>query len=637
MNRRKFLRTAGWTAAASLTAGSVTSQTTTPKEKKDAPVKNLPGRSEVNSADTWDLASLFPSDQAWEEGFTVWQKQIDGYAAFQGKLADGADVLAKCLQFDLDVSRAAERLGTYAQLRTCEDQGDSASQRMRMRFMQIASQAGQASSFIRPEILAIADDRMRTFLDSPVMAPYKLLLSRILRFKPHTLGVKEERLLAMQAEVAASPIQIFRQLNDTDLKFGAVANERGKLVELSHGTFIVMLSSPSREVRARAFHKYYDQFQSHQNTLAATLNASIQQDLYQAKARGFASSLEASLFPDNVPVSVYDNLIASIHKRLPSLYHYYDVRRRKMGLSDIHHYDTYVPILSELHVTHTWDEAVQTIVAALKPLGDDYGKTLRAGLTTDRWCDRYENRGKQSGAFSAGTYDGKPYILMNYQPDVLDHVFTLAHEGGHSMHSHFSAHSQPFAYYDYSLFVAEVASTFNETLLSRRLQAEAKDDRQRAYLINHEIDSIRATIFRQTMFAEFERLTHASAEAGEPLTLERFKSIYRKLLREYFGPEFVVDDQLALECFRVPHFYRAFYVYKYATSMSAAIALVDRVLQGGQKELNDYLGLLKAGCSKDPLDLLRDAGVDLEKPGCVDRALDRFDTLVQELDTLVGR
>ncbi len=638
MDRRGFLQTTGLTAVAAVAGRStVNAQTSIDPEKKDvkdAAVKKLPLRSEVKEADTWDLESLFPNDKAWEEAFAAWGKKLDGYTAFQGKLADGADTLADCLKFDLDINRAAERLGTYASLKSCEDQGNAVYQRMKMQFMQVASRAGQASAFIRPEILAIPDDKMKEFLDSPSLKPYKLLLSRIVRFKPHTLTGNEERLLAMQAEMAGSPVQIFRQLNDTDIKFGAVVNENGQMIELSHGTFIAMLNSPKREVRAGAFHKYYEQYKSHENTLAATLNASIQTDMYYAKAKNFKSSLDAAMFGDNVPTSVYDNLIASVHRQLPALHHFYDVRRRKMGLKDIHHYDTYVPILSAIRSHHTWNQAVKTITTALAPLGNDYCGVIEAGLM-DRWCDRYENRGKQSGAFSAGTFDGKPYILMNYQADVLDHVFTLAHEGGHSMHSYFSAKTQPFAYYDYSIFVAEVASTFNETLLCRHLLKNAKTDQERAYLLNHEIDSIRATIFRQTMFAEFEKLTHASAEAGEPLTVDRFKKIYRGLLKDYFGPDFVVDDDLVLECFRVPHFYRAFYVYKYATSMSAAIALVDRVLKGGERELNDYLGLLKAGCSKDPLDLLRDAGVDMEKPGCVDAALSHFGELVKELESLI--
>jgi oligoendopeptidase F len=327
-------------------------------------------------------------------------------------------------------------------------------------------------------------------------------------------------------------------------------------------------------------------------------------------------------------------LIASVHRHLPALYRYYDLRRRKMKLRDIHHYDTYVPILSELKSRHAWPQAVELVLSAVEPLGSEYCAALEKGLN-GRWCDRYPNQGKQSGAFSSGSYDGDPYILMNYQPDVLDHVFTLAHEAGHSMHSYFSAKHQPFQYYNYTIFVAEVASTFNEQLLARSMMKRAKSAKQRAYLINREIDAIRGTIIRQTMFAEFEGITHALAESGEPLTLDCFKSEYRKLLELYFGPDFALDPELSLECFRIPHFYRAFYVYKYATGLSAAIALVERVTSGGAKELDDYLGFLKGGCSEYPLDLLRGAGVDMEKPQAVDTALDYFERLVGELDELL--
>ena len=597
-------------------------------------MQQLPARGEVKPADTWDLSSLFSNDKAWDEAFAAWRKRIEGYGQFQGKLADSPESLAACLQFDLDVERAAERLGTYAMLKASEDQSNSVYQRMAGRFTQIASRMAQAASYIRPEILAIPSAKIDQYLASPALTPYKLLLTRILRYKPHTLGEKEEKLLAMQTEMAEAASKIFRQLNDTDLKFGTVKNDKGQEIELSHGTFSTLLYSPNREVRAAAFHAYYKQYLGHQHTFAESLNASVERDVYYARARNYSSALEAALFPDQVPASVYDNLIASIHHQLPALHRYYQVRRRKMGLKEIHHYDTYVPIVSNIQKRHTWNEAVKTVLASLVPLGSDYCGVLDPGLN-DRWCDRYENRGKRSGAFSAGSYDGKPYILMNYQPDVLDHVFTLAHEAGHSMHSHYSAKTQPYAYYNYSIFVAEVASTFNEQLLSKHLLAQARDKQERAYLLNRQIDAIRATIFRQTMFAEFEKLAHASVESGEPLTLDRLKQLYHALLRQYFGPDFTIDPELDLECLRVPHFYRAFYVYKYATGMSAAMALVDRVTGGGPTELNDYLTFLKGGCSKEPLDLLRGAGVDMEKPEQVDSALRQFGRMVDELDQLL--
>ena len=632
MDRRGFIQVTSLGAVAALVSRSAAAATQA--ELKASPVKQLPSRSEVKESDTWDLSSLFGSDQAWDEAFAAWKKQVEGYAAFQGKLADSPQSLAACLQFDLKVDRAGGRLGTYAMLKTCEDQANSVYQRMQGRFMQAANNAAQAGSYIRPEILAIPSAKMDELLLSPALAPYKLRLTRILRFKPYTLGAKEEKLLAMQTEMAQAAGQIFRQLNDADLRFGAVKNDKGQQIELSHGTFSAMLYSPDREVRSNAFHTYYQQYTAHRHTLAAALAGSVQRDIYYAKARNYPSALEAALFPDQAPVSVYDNLIASIHRQLPALHGYYDLRRRKMKLKEIHHYDTYVPILAEQRTHHTWDEAVKVILAALEPLGSDYCGALRRGLES-RWCDRYENRGKRSGAFSAGSYDGNPYILINYQPDVLDHVFTLAHEAGHSMHSYYSAKSQPYAYYDYPIFVAEVASTFDEQLLGRYLLSRARDKQQRAALLNRQIDAIRSTIFRQTMFAEFEKLAHASAESGEPLTLDRLKELYHGLLKLYFGPDFTLDAALDIECLRVPHFYRAFYVYKYATGMSAAMALVDRVTGGGRAELDDYLNFLKGGCSKDPLDLLRGAGVDMEKPERVDNALAQFGQMVKELDSLI--
>jgi oligoendopeptidase F len=598
--------------------------------------KALPPRSKVKPADQWDLSSLFRSDAEWEAAFTKWEQQIPGFEKFRGKLGDSAEMLSACLQFDAAVDRAGERLGNYAFLRAAEDQGSSDYQRMKGRFQHAATKAAEASSWLRPEILAIPPKKMAQFLDARELAEWRLALARILRYRPHTLGRKEEHLLAMQGQMSEASNQIFRQLNDADLKWGMVKNERGELVELGHSAFSAFLHSPSRKVRREAFHKYYAQYDAHKNTIAAALNGSVQRDVYYARARGYDSALGSALFADNVPVSVYDNLIGSVHRNLPSVYRYYDLRRRAMKLKDgIHHYDTYVPILTDLDKRHSWEQAVRVVVDALEPLGEEYCRTLREGLTTARWSDRYPNAGKQSGAFSSGGFDGAPYIMMNYQPDVLDHVFTLAHEAGHSMHSWYSARSQPYQYYNYTIFVAEVASTFNEQLLARHMMARAKSDRERAYLINRQLDGIRGTIIRQTMFAEFEKVIHALVEAGEPLTVDTLRKEYRKLLDLYFGPDFVIDPELELECLRIPHFYRAFYVYKYATGLSAAIALSERVTAGGARELDDYLGFLRGGCSKWPLDLLRDAGVDMEQPAAVDTALAYFDRLVGELDELL--
>jgi len=597
-------------------------------------MKRLPPRSQIKTDDTWDLTKMFRDDAAWERSLKKLDAQIAGFAAFEGKLGTSAATLAACLKFDSEFDRAADKLGTYAFLKAAENQADSVYQRLIGRFQNLATRASQAASFIRPEVMAIPAAKMTKFLQAPELTEFKTVLERVLRFKPHTLSDREEKLLAMQGEMAQAASRAFRQLTDSDLKFGFVKNEQGEKVELGQSTFMQFLVSSDRQVRKTAFHQFYEQFSGHENTLAATLSGSIQADVYYAKARGYSSALHSALFADDVPQSVYDNLISAVRRHLPSVHRYYELRRRKMRLKEIHHYDTYVPILADLERKHTWDKAVDVIIKALEPLGGDYCRTLDKGLRA-RWCDRYPNQGKQSGAFSSGCFDSDPYIMMNFKPQVFNDVFTLAHEAGHSMHSYYAHRSQPYQYSNYTIFVAEVASTFNEELLSHHLLGECHDDRQRAYLINREIDDIRGTIIRQTMFAEFEKTTHEMVEAGEPLTVEAFKQVYGKLLADYFGPEFAIDAELSLECLRIPHFYRAFYVYKYATGLSAAIALSQRVLNGGAEELNAYLNFLRGGCRLMPLDLLRQAGVDMTGPQPVETALTHFGHLVDQLDELL--
>jgi oligoendopeptidase F len=564
-------------------------------------ILRLPKRSKVKTADTWDLSSLCATDEAWEKEFAKLDKLIPGFEKFKGKLGEGAKTLAACLKYDSDFDRLGEKVGGYAHLKVTEDQAESKYQGMVGRFQNLATKASQAASYIRPEILALPKKTLDAYLASKELALYKLALERVVRYRPYTLSGREEEIIAMQGEMAGAAGRAFRQLLDADLKFGTVKNEKKEEIELSNSTFSKLLVSPERSVRKNAFHQYYAQFTGHENTLCATLTGSIHKDVYYAKVRGFKSALESALFPDNIPQTVYDNLIASVRKNLPAVHRYYDVRRRKMKLKDIHHYDTYVPILSDLEVKRKWKEAVKLVMDSLRPLGSEYCGVLEEGLM-GRWCDRYPNQGKSSGAFSSGSYDGIPYIMMNYNEEVFNDVFTLAHEAGHSMHTWHSAKHQPFQYYDYVIFVAEVASTFNEELLSHHLLEKAQDKRQRAYLVNRELDDIRATIIRQTMFAEFEKITHGMAEAGEPLTVDSYKKVYRELLKAYFGPEF---------------------------------ALSQKVLHGGKKELGAYLSFLSGGCSKDPLDLLRDAGVNMESSEPVDTALARFAELVEELDELI--
>jgi oligoendopeptidase F len=597
-------------------------------------VRRLPARRDVPVGDTWDLSSLFSSDAEWEQALAAWERRIPGFADFAGTLGGSADRLAECLDFDLALDREGDRLGTYAHLRASEDQSAAEAQRMTGRFQHVATLAGEKASFLRPEILAIPPAMLAAWMELPVLAPHRLLLERLVRTRPHTLSQPEEKLLAMQGTFAGTAARVFRQLTDADMKFGSVTTGRGERIELSNATFVTLLHDTVPDVRRTAFHQYYAQYEGHSNTLAATLSGSNERDVYAARVRKYPSAVEAALFHDHVPIAVYDQLIAAVRGHLPAVHRYYDLRRRILGLDELHHYDCYVPLVPELEQRHTWDEAVRLVVESLEPLGGEYVTRLDRGLR-GRWCDRYPNAGKQSGAFSSGTYDSDPYILMNFQEEAVEHVFTLAHEAGHSMHTRLSAEAQPYQYAGYTIFVAEVASTFNEQLLTRLLLARATSPQERAAIIAREIDSIRATIVRQTMFAEFERRSHASVEAGEPLTLERLRGIYRELLDAYFGPRFVVDRELELECLRIPHFYNAFYVYKYATGLSAAILLAKRVAEGGQKELQAYLGFLQGGCSKWPLDLLRDAGVDLERPEPVATALGRFGELVDELGTLL--
>jgi len=599
-----------------------------------ATTKKVPVRNAVRTEDTWDLAPLFKSDAAWERAYKRLEKRIAGLVQFRGTLGTSAKTLRACFDFQVAFEKDAEKLGSYAMLKSSEDVANPAYQGMIARYVHLATLANEAASFMAPEIRMIPKKTMAAFLKARVLKPFRFQLENLLRYKPHILSLKEERIMAMQGEVAGSADKIFGQLNDADLTFGSVKNERGESVELTQGSFRSLLESPKRRVRKQAFDKFYGEYEAHANTLAATLSSSVLQDVYQARVRNYPSALEAALFADNVPPAVYENLIDTVHANLDAVHHYLEVRRKALGIKDIHMYDTYVPMVQQRRARTPYPKAVAMVCDALAPLGAAYCRTLETGLR-GRWVDRYENQGKRSGAFSAGGYHGPPYILMNYKDDVIDNVFTLAHEAGHSMHTYFSARTQPFQDYHYSIFVAEVASTFNEQLLNRYLLERAKNKKTRAFLLNREIDEIRGTLVRQTMFAEFEKIIHAIAEAGEPLTIDRVRGEYRELLEHYFGPAFAIDEALSLEGLRIPHFYSAFYVYKYATGLSAAIALSEQVMRGGAKERDRYLAFLKSGGSDYPLNLLRRAGVDMEQPEPVAVAMQRFKHLVEEFESLL--
>ncbi|HEY5892442.1 MAG TPA: oligoendopeptidase F [Chthoniobacterales bacterium] len=599
----------------------------------DAPAKT-PLRSEIPVAYTWDLSSLYATDADWEAAFEKLQADYPALKAFRGRVGESAETLLELLEAEKQIEISLERLGHFSMLRASEDSSDNANLARRARLQNVWTLVGEATAFVVPEIVAIDDAVFADFLKNPGLTPWETKLSKIRRYKPHTLLSSEERLLALAGNSLHGHSETFSQLTNVDMKFGSLPDDKGVERELTQSSFSSFLYSPVAEVRENAFRQFYREFEDHQFTIAASLASSVRTDVFYARARNYPSALEASLFGDAVPVAVYDNLISTVRANLPALHEYYEFRREHLGLTEIHHYDTYVPLVSEIRTNVSFDEAVEKVIASLAPLGAQYTSALAGGFA-NRWCDRYESKGKRSGAFSSSSYGNPPFMLMNYKADVFSDVYTLAHEAGHSMHSWFSQRTQAFQDYDYPIFLAEVASTFNENLLTHHLLAQTDDPKMRAYILNRQVEDLRGTLYRQTMFAEFEKIIHAMEESGEALTLEAFKSAYHGLLEAYFGDKFTLDPQLDLECLRIPHFYSAFYVYKYATGISAATALSNRVLGGGSEELGDYLGFLKSGGSKYPLDTLRTAGVDMEKPEPVKSALDLFRTRIAELRELL--
>jgi oligoendopeptidase F len=591
-------------------------------------------RSEVSPSDTWDLSPLYPSDAAWEKEFAELRNRYAGVAEFRGTLSHSPGCLLGVLEFEKSIDRSLERLGQYAGLRLSEDSSDSTALDREGRLQSLGAKISEACSWVSPEIQTIPDDLFDTFLADTLLADWVIPLRRLRRLKPHTLGNKEERLLSLAMPAIAGHHETFSQLTNVDMSFGTVRDDRGNDVELTQSSFSSLLQRPDRNVRKAAFDAFYAEFSCHRYTLASSLASSVKADVFLAKARNYGSALEASLFPDDVPVTVYENLIAAVRSRLPVLHRYYALRQRIFNLPELHAYDTYAPLVAAVQSVVGFDDASRMVLRALEPLGTEYTQTLARGLGEDRWCDRYENRGKRSGAFSSGTYEGPPYILMNYKPDVFSDIYTLAHEAGHSMHTWYAARTQSFQTYHYPIFLAEVASTFNEILLTNHLLAETTDRSMRAYLINRQIDDLRGTLFRQTMFAEFEKTIHAGEESGAALTLQSFRKEYRGLLDTYFGPGVVIDDLLELECLRIPHFYSAFYVYKYATGISAAITLANQVLETG--ETDRYFSFLKSGGSKFPIETLADAGVEMSSPKPVNAALNLFERRVAELEELLS-
>jgi oligoendopeptidase F len=594
----------------------------------------VPTRAEVPESDKWDLAHLFADVGKWQEDFAWAQKTYPRIKEWKGKLGASAKNLAECLEFEKELDLKLERLYHFASLQLAEDSANTEYLGRVGQIQNLFTKIGEAFAFVVPEIQAIDDVIFTKFMADPAQADWRIRLHKIRRLKPHVLSEPEERILALGAAALNGYDDTFSQLTDVDMKFGVLVDDTGREKPLTQSSFSSFLVKRDPGLRKRAFEQFYVEFQDHQYTLASSLAYSVKADVFRARARKYSSSLEAALFPDDVPVSVYEGLIKSVRANLAPLFRYFELRRRVLGLKELHHYDTYVPMVAEIETHIPFDQAVEHVVTALRPLGKEYVDVLENGLR-GRWCDRYETKGKRSGAFSSGSYGAPPYILMNYKEDVFADVYTLAHEAGHSMHTWFSQKSQKYQDSDYPIFLAEVASTFNEELLTHHLLEQTRDPKMRAYIVNRQIDDIRGTLFRQTMFAEFEKVIHEIEESGDALTLDSFKSEYHKLLAAYFAENFVLDPQLDLECLRIPHFYSAFYVFKYATGISAAAALSEKVLRGEASAVDAYLDFLKSGGSRFPLETLKAAGVDMTSSAPIESTLRVFERRLGELEGLL--
>ncbi|MCQ2412360.1 MAG: oligoendopeptidase F [Sphaerochaetaceae bacterium] len=589
----------------------------------------IPLRSQVQESDKWDLTSLYPCDEAWETDLAKLQKKITEAGKFQGTLGKSPENLLEAMKWISDAFMLAEQVYVYASLKSSAESNDPENQRKMGVISQVYTDLVASVSYMDPEILEIKN--IEKWIQAKEFDESRIYLKKILRQKDHTLSPKEEEILAKQSELQGTPQRAFGMLTNVDLDFGKIDD-----APLSQGTWGSFMINPDRDVRRRAYEQFYKTYEKHEQTIATLYAGSVKQDIFNARIRGFDTALDAALYRDDVPKSVYTGLIEAVHKAFPALHRYYALRKKIMGVDELRHYDVYVPLVSSIKTHKTYEEATEIIREALAPLGEEYVKTIYKGLTTDRWVDRYENKGKRSGAFSSGGFIGAPYILMNYKEDVLGDVFTLAHEGGHSMHSYYSKRNNPYLCYDYTIFEAEVASTFNEQLVARYFIDHAESKEMKTYIIAKQIDDIIATLFRQTMFAEFELLCHTQQENGQPLTASTMRKTYRGLLEAYFGPEMKFEENSDMEGLRIPHFYNAYYVYKYSTGISAAIALSERVLNGGKAELEDYLGFLKSGGSKFPIDTLKGAGVDMSTQAPVEAATKKFAALLDEFEKLIG-
>ncbi len=589
----------------------------------------LKKREDINEKYKWNLDSLYSADSAWEDDYKLAETMFEDLKKMEGQILQSSDNFKKNIELYLDGYRKVGRIATYAKMKQDENTKDSHYQSLNARAETLHVKFNEASSYIVPELMMGDEAVIDNYLEKDDLKLYKQYIRDILRARPHTLTPGEEALMAQASELFSTPSNAFGMLNGADLKFPNVGKE-----SLTHGSFIPFMMKKDRSIREEAFKKYYKVFEQHKNTFASLLSAEVKKNIFNAKARKHETARASALHDNNVPESVYDNLIDAVHKNLPAMHRYIALRKKMLGVDKLRPFDLYVPLIDDVDMKYTYEEAQGTVLESLKILGDDYLETVENSFK-DSWIDVYENEGKRSGAYSWGTYDSKPYILLNYH-DELGDVFTLTHEMGHSMHSYLTRKNQPYVYGNYSIFVAEVASTTNEALLNKYLLDNVKEKRERLYLLNNYLENFRGTVFRQTMFAEYERNIHAYAAEGGALTADQLCKMYRELNQKYYGESLDIDAELDLEWARIPHFYYNFYVFQYATGFSSAVALADKMVNEGEAAVADYKKFLGAGCSDYPIEVLKAAGVDMTTPDPVDNALNVFNALVDEMEKLVN-
>lgn len=589
-------------------------------KRADAPVEN-----------TWKLEDLFPNRKAWDQEYEEVKQLAKKAEQFQGKL-NSAESIGNCFKLEDELSLKTERVYVYAHLHHDEDTAEPTYQGLSQKAKKLGVEVSESLSFVTPEILALPDHQLDAFIEDPKLADYRFTLQEMKREKAHILGKTEEALLAQVGNLAQAPQTIFGMLNNADLKFPKIKNENGKEVELTHGSYIQFLESPHREVRERAFKAVYDTYAKNKNTIASTLSANVNKNIFYSRVRKYPSVLEMSLYGDNIPKEVYTNLIDTIHESLPLLHRYMKLRKKLLGVDELHMYDLFAPLVDEYKMDITYEDAKKQTKEGLKPLGADYLASLQKGYD-ERWIDVYENENKRTGAYSWGAYGTHPYVLLNHKNN-LNSMFTLAHEMGHALHSYYSDNALKYRDAQYTIFLAEVASTTNEALLMDYLLNKSTDPKEKMYLLTYYADQFRTTVFRQTMFAEFEKIVHERAEQGESLTPQLLSEIYYDLNVKYHGPGMKVDKDIEMEWARIPHFYNSFYVYKYATGFSAATSFSKQILEEGQPAVDRYLGFLKSGGSDYSINILKKAGVDMSSPQPIREAMSVFEEVITEMEKL---